>query len=177
MIQVSTPDPVDSVVMVYNVGGYGSGAIIGPDCVLTARHMTINEGIRVTTADGADYEVVRVVQDKDSDLALLYIDGQFDEVPLVLDPTPLKVGDEVIVIGTPMGEKALMNCVVTGRVVKVDVETPLPGVDSADMYDVHAGPGFSGGPVLDNRGRIRGVHTVSVAALGGGVPVGELDVP
>lgn len=176
---VLTYDPIDSCVLVYSGNGHGSGAIVDVNCVLTARHVADIEDLMIRTSDGDEHRVVRVVEDPDSDMALLYIEGTFDEVPLLFDRTPLRVGDEIIVIGAPF-DKNLQGCFMTGRVVKVDWECPNYGYDieavNIDVLDTHAGPGCSGGPVLDSRGVIRGVFIMGSGTLGGAVPVEELTV-
>lgn len=169
--------PVDSCVMVYNETGGGSGAIVDVNCVLTAKHVAINPDLKIRTNDGDEHRVARVVLDPDSDLARLYIDGKFDEQPLSLDPTPLRVGDEVSVIGMVL-RPDLMNCVLPGHVVKVNYEIQVGNTRyvNLDVCDYHAAPGCSGGPVVDRRGRVRGVQVIGIGPLSSGVPVEELNV-
>jgi S1-C subfamily serine protease len=173
-------DQVEAVVLV-EVGdfGHGSGAIIGPDRVLTARHVSDaaeQRGVvmRVRTQSGAIYEVREVLLDIDDDLAVLVIEGWFHVKPLVIDPTPLAVGDRVWIVGTPM-ERGLFNCVLPGHVVKLGWD--IAELDNLGLVviDAHDAPGCSGGPVLDAQGRIRAVVTVGGYGLVGCVPVGRLD--
>lgn len=173
----TTPPPVASCVLVYNASGHGSGAIVDANCVLTARHVADEPNLVIRTHDGDEHRVVRVVNDPDSDLALLYIDGTFDERPLLFDPAPLRVGDEIVLVGAPF-DTALQNCVLAGRVVKVDAKAKYNyPVDAAniDILDCRGGPGCSGGPVFDRRGRIRAVVTMGFGPLCGAVPVAELN--
>lgn len=171
-------DPIDSVVMIYNDYGHGSGAIIGPSEVLTAGHVADDVDLVVRTFDGDEHKVVRIQKDPDSDLARLYIEGEFDEPPLTFDRTPLRVGDEITAIGTPRGP-LWMNCVLTGRVVKVDVNDLDYGYSvigkNMDVLDCHAAPGCSGAPVLDAQGRVRAVLVGGCEPLCWVVPVEELD--
>jgi S1-C subfamily serine protease len=148
-------DPVDSTVLVYNAEGHGSGVIVGPDVVLTAKHVSVEPNLHVTTADGQDYEVVAKAEDPDSDAALLYVDRPFDEPALRVSVQRLAVGTEITVIGTPF-DLENFNCVVVGRIVKVR--------DDADLLDAHCGPGFSGGPVL-YRGRVIGILVAQQGVL------------
>jgi len=169
---------VDSVVILYNDAGGGSGSIVDANCVLTAKHVAVNSGLTVRTNDGDEYPVVRVVLDPDSDLALVYIEGTFHERPLLFDRTPLRIGDEVTVVGMVL-RKEMAGCVMPGRVVNVDRETQIKDYKytNVDLYDCHAAPGCSGGPVVDRRGRIRAVNVMTFGPLDGGVPVEELDAP
>ena len=172
------PDSRESVVLLTDGMGHGSGTIIDVNCVLTAKHCTGHPGLVVQTLDGDEYEIIKIVADSNSDLALIYIDGQFDERPLELCDVPLEIGDLVTVIGAPY-EVGLIGTVLTGHVVNIDHEVVIPGYEpdvNMDILDTHAGPGCSGGPVLDSQGRVRGVFTLGQGMLGGAVPIEELDV-
>ena len=173
-------DPIASCVLVYNAESRGSGCIVGMNCVLTARHVADQPDLVVRTFDGDEHRVVWVQKDPDSDLALLYVEGRFDERPLLFDRRPLTVREEITVIGTPQ-EQTLQGCVLTGRVVKVDWVCPDYGYNigaiNLDVLDCHAAPGCSGGPVLDRHGHVRGVFIIGIGYnLGAAVPVEELDV-
>jgi S1-C subfamily serine protease len=165
---------VNSCVLVYNEKGHGSGVIISKNCVLTAKHVAIEPDLKIRTQDGVIYSVDRVALDPDSDLAFLYINVEFEERPLQLNQAPLKVGDKIVLVGTPY-DRVLMNCVLEGRVVNVDMDDPL-GHTNVDMIDSHGGPGCSGGPILDQRGRVRAILVTRIGALCGAVPVGELTI-
>ena len=166
----------NSTVCVFNDSGHGSGVIIDSNCVLTARHVSDHNDLMIQTIDGDVYGVVKAVKDPNSDLALLYIGQKFDEVPLTLDKTPLKIGDEIIVIGTPY-ERTMIGTVLLGHVVNIDQVIPMGDITNVnvDIIDTHAAPGCSGGPVLDTRGHVRAIETLGNPPLCGCIPVGELD--
>lgn len=178
---VWTYDPVDmnkvaqSVVILTDGQGHGSGVIVGPNCVLTAKHVAAYMPLVIKTLDGETFAVVKVVEDPDSDLAIVYIDGVFDEQPLLLDPTPLRVGESVTLIGTPM-DLVLIDCILSGTVVKIDVDVVEMSQLNIDVFDAHGGPGTSGGPVVDSKGHIRGIQVIGIGMLSGAVPIGELNI-
>lgn len=170
-------DPAASTVLVSNEYGHGSGAVVGPDMVLTAGHVARNEGLYVTTQDGdAPRKVVRTVMDPDSDAAILYVDPPFDsnEPALPVDAAPLRVGDAIRVVGTPP-DSNLMNCVLPGTVVKTKFNIPALGEKNLVVTDAHGARGCSGGPVVDARGRIRAINVVGcgTAPLVGELPASE----
>lgn len=173
---IRTVDVTKSCVVLFNDYGHGSGAIIGPNEVLTAKHVAKIPGIRVRTADGDEHAIAKIVFDPNSDLARVYIEDKFDERPLVLDRTPLRVGDKIAIVGTPY-VLDLMNCVAPGRVVKVNYETEVMGEEyvNMDVHDCHTAGGCSGGPVVDRKGRIRGIQVLIWSPYGSAVPVEELD--
>lgn len=166
----------NSTVCIFNDSGHGSGVIIDSNCVLTARHVSDHNDLMIRTIGGDVYGVVKAVKDPNSDLALLYIGQKFDEAPLTLDKTPLKIGDVIIMIGTPY-DRAMIGTVLMGHVVNIDQEIPMDDVINinVDIIDAHAAPGCSGGPVLDTRGHVRAIETLGNPPLCGCIPVGELD--
>jgi S1-C subfamily serine protease len=175
-LNMGTSDYSASVVLVFNDFGHGSGAIVGPNAVLTAKHVAMEPDLRIRTASGDEYPVFGVALDPDSDLAVLYIEGEFGIASLVIDREPLEVGDNTVLIGTPL-DPALMNCVLQGRVVRTDYEVEVEGnlLINIDVIDAHGTFGCSGGPLLDADGEIRGVMSVVVGPFSGCTPVGELD--
>jgi S1-C subfamily serine protease len=155
-----SPPVEDSVVLVEGVHGHGSGAIVGPNRVLTAGHVAEMPALSVETLDGDRYAVLEAIFDPDSDAAILVIDGTFEERPLMLDSSALKRRDRVEVIGAPLLTE-FFGTVLPGQVVNVDRELVAGGetYTNLDMLDAHATSGCSGGPVLHN-GRIAGVCVV-----------------
>jgi S1-C subfamily serine protease len=167
-----------SVVILHNADGHGSGVVIGSREVLTAKHVAMVPELTVLTHDGKEYQIVSTVQDPNSDLAIVTVDQDFDVPPLILDATPLRVGDRVTIIGTPYSIW-LQNCVLPGLVVKVDADFPsgkfpIPETN-LDVVDCHADIGCSGSPVIDSQGRVRGIAVLLVGRLCGAVPIEELD--
>jgi len=164
-----------SCVLVYNESGHGSGAMVDVNCVLTAKHVADHMPLKIKTLDGTEYDVTSVKLDPDSDLAMLFIDGKFVATPLLLDPAPLHVGDYITLIGSP-DDVIFIDCILPGHVVKTGVDITDMNEFNLVIYDAHADPGTSGGPVLDNKGHIRAVEVIGAGSIAGGVPVSELNL-
>lgn len=165
----------ESCVMVFCAEGHGSGAIVGKNCVLTAAHVAKMSNLMIRTNSNEVYGVVAVALDPDSDMALIYINREFTQKPLPMNKTPLKIEDEVVLIGTP-STPDLFNSVLHGRVVNTNVTTTGADWKNIDVLDTHGSPGTSGGPVIDIYGRIRGIVVTGCGNLTGAIPMEEFDI-
>ena len=120
-------DSVKSVVTIITydsagqVTGFGSGFFVSTDGkVVTNYHVIAGaDSAEVKLADGGRYAVEGIVgTDKDKDVAVLKVKATEREfVPLHLaDSTQLRVGDEVVVIGSPHGlEGTVSTGVISAR--------------------------------------------------------------
>ena len=110
-----------------------------------------------------------VGRDPNYDLAVLRITKS--NVPTIElgDSSQLKIGDQVIAFGSPLG----LDRTVTSGIVS-SLNRPVvtgDGVNSAESYvdaiqtDASINPGNSGGPLTDSLGRMIGINT-AVATLG-----------
>lgn len=162
-----------SVFTVETAGGFGSGFVAwqegGASFLVTARHV-------VEDADGPHVRVSRrggswsgeiVGLDRPNDLAVIRISGRpAGADPLWQEPAtvPVRPGDQLLLIGSPYGLEGTVTTGIVSRVTKKEIQT-----------DAAANPGNSGGPALDERGRI-----VGVLVSGGGenlnfaVPIGKI---
>jgi len=179
-----------SVVTVATSDGEGSGVVLDTaGHVLTNNHVVAGAGngsITVTLSDGRAYPATVVGTDPSTDLAVLVL----KTVPSGLKPATfgdsaaVKVGDQVMAIGNPLG---LSSTVTTGIVSAVDrpVSTAssegggqgglggglgggtaaAPVVTNAIQTDAAINPGNSGGALIDAQGRVIGI-TSSIASLG-----------
>lgn len=163
-----------SCVMVFSAEGHGSGVIVGKNCVLTAAHVARLSNLMIRTDDNEIYGVISTAIDPNSDMAIIYISGEFKQKPLQMNETPLELEDEIIMIGTP-SIADLFNTVLRGRVVKIDVNTTGAEWTNLDIVDAHGSPGCSGGPIFDCHGNIRGIVVTGCGNLMGAVPMEEFD--
>jgi serine protease Do len=140
----------------------GSGIIIDSDRhVLTNAHVITGASrIRVTLADGREFDATLVGAALNNDLAVLQIQSD-EELPWVPPGTSsdLMVGEPVIAIGNPFG--LFSNSVTTGVLSAVDRSLNIDG----DYYygflqtDASINPGNSGGPLLNAEGTLIGINT------------------
>lgn len=168
-----------SVVVISHFGragksdGVGAGWVVSADGLIATSLHVIGEGrpVAVQAADGSSLEVTEVhAWDRKFDLALLRVKGKLPP-PLPLgDSDALKQGEDVVVIGNPMGlEHSVVRGVVSAR---RDIE----GVEMIQVA-VPIEPGNSGGPLLDLKGRVFGIMALKsamTANLGFAVPINAL---
>jgi serine protease Do len=146
-------DATGSVVAIFAGSGMGSGVLISAEgYLLTNEHVVGAETrVRVRWSDGLETigEVLRV--DKRRDVALVKTQPRA-RPPLVLKPTLLAPGAPVFAIGTPLDPK-LQNTVTKGI---VSANRTIEGLGFIQS-DVSINSGNSGGPLLDESGRVVGL--------------------
>jgi Trypsin-like peptidase domain len=144
-----------AVVRIRARGRVGSGFVISADGrIATSLHVVEDASeLAVVLADGRTFEEVEVVAyDEVQDLVVLAIDAR-DLPVLPIAREPIGAGEHVVAIGHPQG---LENTVSDGLVSAVRRDGA-----GAEVLQITApiSPGSSGGPVLDDRGRVVGVAT------------------
>jgi putative serine protease PepD len=154
----------------------GSGFVIDDQGrVVTNQHVVgSSTNVTVVSADGDEYDAEVVGTDPSTDIALLDLEEGADLPMLALGSAEsLSVGDPVIAIGSPFG---LQGTVTSGIVSGLDREIQAPDgrfvIDGAIQTDAALNSGNSGGPLLDDRGRVVGVNSQIESSTGGNVGVG-----
>ncbi len=133
----------------------GTGFFIGDKGnVATCLHVIQGaSSVVVKATDGTLWSVQRVATDPKSDSAILELKAQTGTLP---SPIPIgttskvETGDEVIVIGNPLGIAALQGSLSTGVVAGVRHEDGL----NAFQITAPISPGNSGSPVLNRDGSV-----------------------
>lgn len=154
----------------------GSGSIISSDgLVLTNHHVVANaaQGARmqVTLNNGEAHPAEYIASDPSTDIAVIRVQDVHDLPTLSFgDSSTLKVGQQVVAIGAPLG---LSSTVTTGIVSALDrpVRASQQGGESslinAVQTDAAINPGNSGGPLVDMEGHLVGMNSV-IASLSRG---------
>ena len=143
----------------------GSGVIVSADgYILTNYHVIADaEEIMVVLQDGRVTKARIIGSDRDTDLAVLRIDGS--ELPAAtLDPEiPLGVGDVVLAIGNPFG----LGQTVTQGIVSGHGRTQLKLSTYEDFIQTDAAinRGNSGGALINARGQLVGINTAVLSRL------------
>ena len=141
-----------------------SGVVYAPDTVLTASHvLEREEDLTVGTGDGRVLPARFVGRDPSSDLAVLKVEGLGVEAAMPAEGAP-RIGQLALAVGSPgrgEGQRASLGVVSS-------VGGPMrtwrgPRLERYIQTDATPYPGFSGGPLIDARGRVLGIMTSGLA--------------
>lgn len=143
--------------------GHGSGAIVGPERVITNAHVVRSERMSVESWEGKAMKSSLVKMDRRSDLALLAVPG-LNGTPVTLgDSGLLRAGTPVVAIGNPLGFVGALSSGVVHSVGRMHVSGPNGGSAEWICADVRLAPGNSGGPLADFHGQVIGINTMIAA--------------
>ena len=152
--------------------GTGSGFFVSADGRVVTNHHVIRDAVkaRATLADKSEVDVVGVlIEDEQRDIAILQTAAR-DVPPLVLgDSRGLQVGEEIVVIGSPLGLSTTVSAGIVSAVREKGIkaspkrrleldEDDEPNVDAWGLQITAAiSPGSSGSPILSKAGEVVGV--------------------
>jgi serine protease Do len=161
-----------SVVVVHNGRmGAGAGVIWRSDgFIVTNQHVIARGKPRVTLADDGEYPARVVAREADIDLALLHIEAVDLPAAPVADSHSLKVGQVVLAIGHPWGQRGAVSA---GIISSLGEARTRKSGESVPVIrsDVFLAPGNSGGPLLNSAGGVIGINTLVVGGdLGVAIP-------
>jgi S1-C subfamily serine protease len=163
-----------SVVRVEVPGGWGSGFVVDGRGFLVTNHHVASGGVReVVFQDGTRLRAQVVHSDRGADLALLRVELPPGAGPLPLAAAPPEPGEDVLCLGCPL-ELNYSFTVGRGTVGGIRIHLGHRGVL---QHSAPSGPGSSGGPLLNLRGEVVGVHFAGdrrVAGLGFALSLADL---
>ncbi|HSN17450.1 MAG TPA: DegQ family serine endoprotease [Gammaproteobacteria bacterium] len=153
----------------------GSGVIVdaAKGYILTNNHVVENaDKITVTLYDNRTFDAKVVGKDPDTDVAVLKLEGKFDDLTgiTLADSDKLQVGDYVVAIGNPFG----LNHTVTAGIVSA---LGRDGIEDGKFEnfiqtDASINPGNSGGALIDLNGDLVGINTAILSGGGGNIGIG-----
>ncbi len=146
----------------------GSGFVIdGKNGYILTNHHVVEEcqDIAVTFSNGDSYTAKLVGGDSINDVAVLKIEKEGLSNVTVGNSDSLKVGDDILVIGNPLGD--LTFTLTTGVVSGVNrtINTGEYNI-STFQTDAAINSGNSGGPAFDATGAVVGIASAKYAATG-----------
>ena len=152
----------------------GSGVIVDADGLIVTNNHVIEgaDEITVVLTDRREFDAEIVGTDERTDLALLRIRNEGDQLPFLRfrDSDELEVGDIVLAIGNPFG----VGQTVTSGIVSALARTQAGVSDYASFIQTDAAinPGNSGGALIGMDGRLVGINTAIFSKSGGSLGIG-----
>lgn len=144
----------NAVVVVYSGESMGSGFAIGENCIISNAHVIKDkEGIKVATYGGSVYEADVVAMDEELDIVVLCVKGAAFPCLKMADYANMRIGEDVYAIGAP---SSMAYTLTKGVISAKDRQV---GRYAYIQTDAAINLGNSGGPLLNDAGRVIGVNT------------------
>ena len=135
--------------------------------IVTNQHVVARgRDVRVILPDGVELPARVAAKDADIDLALLHIDDNRTPEALIADGQSLRVGQYVMAVGHPWGERGLVTGGLISGFGQVQTRNGR-GVIQILRTDARLAPGNSGGPLIDASGAVIGVNTMVIGGDSG----------
>lgn len=156
----------------YIVSGAGSGVIISEDgLIITNNHVVSGAStIKVKLTDGTEYTASLIGTDSDSDVAVIKVDATNLPFALIGDSDELKVGQEVVAVGNPLGEFG--GSVTNGIVSGLSRDVNISGTEmNLIQTNAAVNPGNSGGGLFNLYGELIGIVNAKSSSTSSGTSV------
>ena len=138
----------------------GSGFIISADGLVVTNYHVIKGAnqVSIITSDEEEHKATVVGYDETNDVALLKAEGTDYHHVTLGSSDDLRVGDQVMAIGNPLGE--LTSTLTVGYVSAKDRMVSTDGtVINMLQTDAAINSGNSGGPLFNAKGEVVGINT------------------
>jgi serine protease Do len=157
------------------VSALGSGFIISRDGYIVTNNHVVEKAdkIEITLFNERTYAAKVIGKDKQTDLALLKIEAEDKNLPVVKmgDSSKVEIGNWVVAIGNPLG----LDHTITAGILSARNRDIFNGISYGSFLQTDAAinPGNSGGPLYNMDGEVIGINTAIVAGgqgLGFAIP-------
>jgi len=154
----------------------GSGVILSADGYIVTNNHVVQGArkidVKLTEGPGAPARTVLaklVGSDRQTDLAVIKIEGSsLPRLPLG-DANDVHIGQVVLAFGSPLGlEGSVSMGVVSSTARQVREDDTMPYIQT----DAPINPGNSGGPLVDTNGNVVGINTFILTQSGGSEGLG-----
>ncbi len=173
---VDVSDRVSKSVVRVGAGRWrgGTGTVWSKDGhIVTSNHVVggIRE-VEIGFNDGSTHTAKVVGRDPYSDIALLKVDSTNLTPVETGNSDNLKVGQFVLAVANPFGRQpSATSGIITNPALSTRRWWGGGGLDKVVVTDARLNPGYSGGPLVDARGRLVGINAAYANNRGISVPV------
>ncbi|WP_254509173.1 S1C family serine protease [Anatilimnocola floriformis] len=187
-VKLATPSVVhieakrddDSRISQKSVEEAGSGIVIehgGKFYVVTNRHVikySSISNVKIKLSDGRQLTPTQVWADRETDIAILAINGKSLVPAIIGNSDKLEIGDFVLAVGSPFGLSHSVTYGIISAKGRRDLQLGDDGVTNQDFLQTDAAinPGNSGGPLMNLRGEVIGINTAIASSSGGNEGIG-----
>ena len=143
----------------------GSGFVITSDGYILTNYHVIEDAntIKVSFVDGTSYDAELVGGEEENDIAVLKIDATGLTPVIIGDSDNVRVGEQVVAIGNPLGE--LTYSMTSGIISARDRSITMENGEVMNMLqtDTAINSGNSGGPLFDMYGQVIGITSAKLS--------------
>lgn len=153
--------------------GAGSGFFISADGFIVTNNHVVENATKITVklSDGRELPGTLVGRDKDTDLAVVKVEGSNFNFVSFEEAAEPRVGDWVIAVGNPFGLGGTATAGIVSARARDIGDGTTPYTDYLQI-DAAINRGNSGGPTFDIYGRVIGVNSAIFSPTGGSVGIG-----
>ena len=154
----------------------GSGFIITEDGYILTNYHVVEDGddVEVALYDGSSYPAEIIGYDESNDVAVLKIEAEGLNPAEIGDSDALRVGDDVLAIGNPLGDLtfSLTKGIVSALNRDVVMESGI--TMSLIQTDCAINSGNSGGALFNSKGEVIGITNAKYSYSSSGVTVDNI---
>ena len=150
---------IPSVVTIRTDVAQGTGLIINKKgYIITNAHVLVGgHKVEAITSDQKIMPAELIGYDSNLDVAFLKISGEYNALE-VADSNKVQIGEKVIAIGNPLG----LQFSVSQGIVSAIHRKGINGIPAYIQTDTALNPGNSGGPLIDEKGRVIGINNFKI---------------
>jgi len=152
-------EAINSIITIRTDVSQGTGFIIDEaGYIVTNSHILVGATeIKAVTSKQEIIDANFIGYNGNLDIALLKISGNYKALKLA-DSNEIQVGEKVIAIGNPLG---LQFSVVDGIISQIHRPGPS-GLEAYVQTSAPLNPGNSGGPLINNKGKVVGINNFKI---------------
>ncbi len=149
----------------------GSGVIVSEKGYIVTNNHVINGAttVEVTLADNRTFNAKVVGTDPSTDLAVLKIEVEENNIPVIQlsDSDEAKVGEWVLAIGNPYNLTSTVTAgIISAKGRDISMLNGQYSIESFIQTDAAVNPGNSGGALVNTEGKLMGINTAIYAPSG-----------